>query len=148
MAAWALIGLILMAGVAWAQDYELIWRGAEPGMTISEGGPYQVMGAIGGSTPGSLQGGAYEWTGDLAGYGEASPQPVSPVLTVTLTTDGLLVSWPASGEAFVLQSATGIEPGLSWTQVTEPYAVHGDRLEVIVEPGLDALFLRLGPAQP
>jgi len=148
MAARAVLGLILMAGAARAQNYELIWRGAEPGMTTSEGGPYQVMGRIGGSTPESLQGGAYEWTGDLAGYVAAALLPVSPVLTVTRTTDGILVSWPASGEAFVLQAAAGLAPGLPWTQVMGPYAVRGDRREVIVEPGPDALFLRLGSVQP
>lgn len=64
-----------------------------------------------------------------------------PVLTLTKTSESAVLSWPACGSNFVLETAAALAPPLCWTLVTNPPALIGDALTVTVDgPPACSLF--------
>jgi hypothetical protein len=65
-----------------------------------------------------------------------------PPLSIGAATNGMIVSWPTSVTAFVLQQSSTAEIG-SWTDVTNAPVVAGDFNQLIVFPTASQGFYRL-----
>jgi hypothetical protein len=75
--------------------------------------------------------------------GPDSLEITSPTLTVTLTGQTLVLSWPASATGFALQSAGQVGPGANWVAVTTPPTTADGVNSVSLTIGGEAQFYRL-----
>jgi hypothetical protein len=73
--------------------------------------------------------------------GGVLPEPQATLAVARDAGGNIRLSWPASAEGFVLQSAN-VMPG-DWQNASEPAVVEGDQQVVIIEPTADARYFRL-----
>jgi hypothetical protein len=104
--------------------------------------------------PGSTYG-FFSVARDNAGNLEASPasaeatttvtgQPSAPPLQIRLLTNGIVqVSWPTSAVNYVLQTIPALNSSSSWSTVTDPPSVVGDRFMLTFSAQDGARYYRL-----
>jgi len=87
----------------YGQNYTIDWFKIAGGGGTSAGGSYSVSGTIGQAEAGAtLNGGQYSLTGGFWGMIAAVQMAGSPLLSITKSGNGVLISWPNSGN-FTLQ---------------------------------------------
>jgi hypothetical protein len=106
------------AWLAWAADYSIDWFTIDGGGGTSTGGVYAVSGTIGQPDAGRMSGGQYTLEGGFWGVVAAIQTPGGPLLSVTRTNGGVMVSWPKPADGWVLEQTNRITglPG-AWPQV-------------------------------
>jgi streptogramin lyase len=66
-----------------------------------------------------------------------------PTLQILLSADQVVLSWPVAASNFVLETAGTLDPGASWTALTNGVATSGENYFLTNEVGADAAFFRL-----
>jgi hypothetical protein len=74
--------------------------------------------------------------------------PLRPRLTVTPTTEGLVVSWPATATNYQLQSSPALGAHANWTPVTQSPSLQNNINSVSLSTSQSQAFLRLVTADP
>jgi len=97
-----LAACLALAGSAPGQNYALDWFTIDGGGGTSSGGPYALAGTIGQPDAGTMSGGAFRLVGGFWGI-TASIQSPAPVLSVTIASGTVVVSWPRSAEGSTLE---------------------------------------------
>jgi hypothetical protein len=69
------------------------------------------------------------------------PQP--PALTLTLALPNVILSWPASGATFTLQTTPAVAPAADWTPASATYATNGAVVSATVPASSTTAFFRL-----
>ena len=76
--------------------------------------------------------GGSRWSLPLNGASEYRWTNPPPRLSIMLTNQGELVSWPASADNFVLEAATDLAPPANWNPVTNPLTNTNGQISVIL----------------
>src|SRR5512140_1573972 len=95
---------VLVPAISLAQSYSIDWHTIAGGGGTSSGGRYALTGTIGQhDAADALMGGAYALTGGFWGVTSTVQTDGAPALTVALSGNSLVVSWPSSAADLVLQ---------------------------------------------
>ena len=77
-----------------------------------------------------------------------APQTIGPViklpLKIELLSDAIVVTWPATNSSSVLQYASSLAPGATWTPLSAPPSVVGGEYFAVLDRTQNARFFRLG----
>ena len=84
-------------------------------------------------------GGGFSFTG---GFWSAVQLPGSPLLTITLTGNRAVVSWPSPSTGFLLQQNANLNTA-NWVPASEAVADNGTNRFIIVNPPAGRRFYRL-----
>lgn len=143
-----LLGL-LIPGISFAQSYTIDWHKAAGGGGTSTGATYQVSGTIGQpDAGGAMTGGPvsgtnyYSLTGGFWSLISVVQTAGLPNLTVTLSGNSVIISWPGTG-SYTLQQNAGLALANGWA--TSGYSVstsNGTNSITITSPSGN-LFFRL-----
>lgn len=134
-----LVGSLVLAH---AQNYGISWYKIAGGGGSSTGGVYSVTGTIGQPDAGHLVGGNYAIDGGYWGIIAAVQTAGAPLLTVTLASPNVLVSWPAPSTGFILQQ--NFDPGTTnWTTVGQSIQTTNGSNFVTVPSSVGNKFFRL-----
>jgi hypothetical protein len=139
---WTLLALLLLTpALMSAQQYSINWYKISGGGGTSTNSTYQVTGTIGQpDAGGTMSGGNYSLTGGfLAIY--AVQTAGLPNLTVTYSSNSVIVSWPNTG-SYTLQQNSNLAGG-NW--VTSGYTVStaNGTNSITITPPTGNLFFRL-----
>jgi DNA-binding beta-propeller fold protein YncE len=66
-----------------------------------------------------------------------------PALQILLSANQVVLSWPAAASNFVLETARTLDPGASWTALTNGIAISGNNYFLTNEVGAGPAFFRL-----
>jgi len=139
-----LLGTVILAQ---AQTYNISWfkvagGGGSSSGTATNGTVYAISGTIGQPDAGYLSGGNYAITGGFWGVIGAIQTPGAPLLTITVASPNVLISWPASATGFTLQKNSNLNT-TNWTSVSQSTnVVSGTNIVTVPAPGGN-LFFRL-----
>ncbi len=75
-----------------------------------------------------------------------APAPSAPALSIARTDGDLLLSWPATPAGFQLQSTSSLNPGHTWSPVTESVSTNANVLSVALPISSGQQFFRLRKA--
>lgn len=144
-----LFGLLAPA-LAQAQNYSIDWFKIAGGGGISSGTNgstiYTVSGTIGQQDAGTaMTGGNFSLTGGFWSLFALVQLNGSPVLTISLTNNTAVVSWPYPSTGFVLQTNNNLANSNHWANFTGATNVIGGSNSVSVTPRAGDLFFRLAP---
>lgn len=117
----------MAAALTASAQYSIDWFTVAGGGGTSTGGVYTVSGTIGQSDAGTMSGGNYTLQGGFWSVVGVVQTPNAPYLALTRAGSNVILSWPASGTTFNLQSALALTPKpTSWVAVTPaPVTVAG-----------------------
>jgi len=133
------IALALFAGLfyASAQPYTIDWFTIDGGGGMNgTGGTFTLSGTIGQPDAGILGGGMLDggfW--GLVG-------PLQPLLTITRSSNNIIISWPSPSTGFVLQENTDLSGGV-WNNVAQVPSDNGVIKSVTGPPSSVAKYYRL-----
>jgi len=89
-----------------------------------------VSGTIGQPDAGTMSGGSYTLQGGFWGVISAVQMPGAPYLTVTRSTNAVVVSWPLPAEGWVLETTNALpQIAAPWPQIPPPYLTNGANLQ-------------------
>ena len=126
---------LLARGLACAQNFAIDWFTIDGGGGTSSGGAYSLSGTIGQPDAGRMSGGGYTLEGGFWSADSLLQTPGAPLLTATLSSQAVVISWPLPATDWVLdQSDEPTTPSLSWRQVLFPYTTNATHISVTI-PG-------------
>lgn len=140
----AALAFLVIVLLVHAQQYSIDWYKVAGGGGTSTGGVYSVSGTIGQHDAGGpLTGGSYSLSGGFWTLISVVQTPGLPDLTVTHSSNSVIVSWPDTG-AYTLQQNSDLANSGGWT--TSGYAItiaNGTNSITIHPPSPNHLFFRL-----
>ncbi len=140
----AIFTTIFMVGVLVAlAQYSIDWYTIDGGGGTSTGGVYTVSGTIGQPDAGRMSGGPYSLEGGFWGIVNIVQTPGAPLLTITSSGGGVVLSWPAPSTGWVLQQNPDLATTNAWANVPGSPVVVGTNNTVTVAPALGNRFYRL-----
>ena len=114
---WSLVLLATMNLLA--QSYSVDWFTIDGGGGVSSGGSYTLSGTIGQPDAGTLSGGNYTLEGGFwPGIVLPSSTGVAPTLSIQLSDNNVVVSWPSPSTGFVLQQTASLGTP-TWNNVVQ-----------------------------
>lgn len=126
-----------------AQTFDLSWFSIDGGGGTSSGGAYSVSGTIGQPDAGVLSGGNYTIVGGFWSAIAAVPgSPESPQLSVSVSGQNVILSWPSPSTGFALQSSTSLNPA-AWQAVQQTANDNGTTVSVTLTAPAGNMFYRL-----
>lgn len=135
--------IVSMALSARGQAYDLSWFTIDGGGGTSSGGTYSVTGTIGQPDAGVLSGGDYTIVGGFwSAVSAASVSPASPELSVSVSGNNVIISWPSSASGFTLQQSSSLNPA-TWEAVQQTINNNGTTMSIIVTAPAGNMFYRL-----
>ena len=137
-------GLMVSAAVsARAQNYDLAWSTIDGGGGSSSGGTYSVTGTIGQPDAGVLTGGNYTLVGGFWSAFAATPSsPASPQLSVSVSGQNVVISWPSPSSGFTLEQNSSLDPA-TWQAAPQTVQDNGTVISVTVPAAAGNMFFRL-----
>ena len=141
-----LLGLGLIASAAFsarAQTYDLAWSAIDGGGGTSSGGTFSVTGTIGQPDAGVLTGGNYTLVGGFWSAFAATPSsPAAPQLSVSVSGQNVIISWPSPSTGFTLEQNTSLDPA-TWQAAPQTVHDNGTVITIIVPAAAGNMFFRL-----
>jgi hypothetical protein len=136
------IPLLLAALAVHAQTYSIDWYKVAGGGGTSGNGHYSLSGTIGQpDAGGTMTGGGFAVTGGFWSIIAAVPTAGLPDLIITRSGNGVLISWPATGN-YILQQNANLSTS-AWTPGNYPITTaNGTNSVTIISPAGN-LFFRL-----
>jgi hypothetical protein len=137
----SLIGLALLMGVlsVAAQPYTIDWYTVDGGGAMNiGGGTYIVSGTIGQPDAGRMLGGNDSIDGGFWGLIALVP----PRLTITRSSNNVIICWPSPSTGFKLQQSVGLAPA-TWTDVGQAPVDNGTTKCVTLPIAAATTFYRL-----
>jgi hypothetical protein len=126
-----------------AQTYDLSWFAIDGGGGTSSGGIYSVSGTIGQPDAGVLSGGDYTLVGGFWSAIAAAPStPASPQMSVSVSGQNVIISWPSPSTGFTLQESTSLNPA-TWEAVQQTVKDNGTTVSLILTAPAGNMFYRL-----
>jgi hypothetical protein len=139
-------GSCLVASIALsarAQTYDISWFSIDGGGGTSSGGIYSVTGTIGQPDAGVLSGGNYSIVGGFWSAIAATPgSPASPQLSVSVSGQEVIISWPSPSTGFTLQENTSLNPA-TWQGVQQTITDNGTTKSITLTAPAGNTFYRL-----
>jgi len=137
-----LLGVALLAGESLrAQNYSIDWYTIAGGGGTSSGGNFAVSGTIGQPAAGTMSGGNFSLTGGFWSLISAVQSPGAPYLTITLSGNHAVLSWPATA-GFNLQDSASLMSG-SWLPAFAALSTNNGTVSATVPAGSGYQFYRL-----
>ncbi len=135
---WLAIVLLAIGSPAHAQPYSVNWYKIAGGGGTSTNAQYAVSGTIGQPDAGGpMTGGGFSVTGGFWSL-FALQTPGAPLLTITVSNNQAIVSWPLSATGFTLQTNNNLATG-TWSN----YAGTVVNNSVTNSPPSGTVFFRL-----
>jgi len=108
---------LLIPTISFAQSYAIDWFKVSGGGGTSTNGQFSVSGTIGQADAGGpMTGGTYSVTGGFWAL-SAVQTPGAPLLTITISGNQAIVSWPSSATGWTLQTNNNLGAG-TWSNYT------------------------------
>jgi hypothetical protein len=127
-----------------AQTYSIDWSTIDGGGGTSTGGVYSVTGTVGQPDAGAtMSGGNYSLDGGFWSFVAAVQIPGSPLLTVTRSGNGVIVSWPSPSTGFMLQQNSNVANTNGWFAYSGTVNDDGTTKSVTNAPPTGNLYFRL-----
>ena len=140
LGSWLMVTAAVPAG---AQTYDLSWFCIAGGGGTSSGGMYSVSGTIGQADTSVLSGGNYTIEGGFWSATVALPSsPWSPQLSVSVSGQNIIISWPSPSTGFTLQQSASLNPA-TWEAVPQPVNNNGTTMSVTLTAPAGDMFYRL-----
>jgi hypothetical protein len=138
------LGLIVSAAFsARAQPYDLAWWTIDGGGGTSSGGTYSVTGTIGQPDAGVLSGGNYTLEGGFWSAFAATPtSPAGPQLSVSVSGQNVIISWPSPSTGFTLEQNTSLDPA-TWEAAQQTVNDNGTIMSIVAPAPAGNMFYRL-----
>ena len=138
------LGFLLLPMVAGAQNYSISWYKVSGGGGTSTGGNYAVSGTIGQADAGHMSGGNYTLDGGFWALVAPIQMPGAPLLTITLSNQVALISWPVASGSFALQQNLSLAQPASWSSTVPLSSNVVNGMNVVTVPVSGGpLFFRL-----
>jgi hypothetical protein len=137
------VSVLLFSLQGYAQSYSVDWSTVDGGGGISTGGVYTVNGTIGQPDAGNMSGGNFAVQGGFWSALSLVQTPGAPPLSIMLTTNSVVVSWPLPATGWTLQQNTGSLSSSNWTDVTSGIQDVASVRVLIVTPPTGERFYRL-----
>jgi len=136
-----LLSVLLMPALGFAQNYSIGWYKVAAGGGTSTGGVYSVSGTIGQpDASGAMTGGAYSLSGGFWSL-YAVQMPGLPFLSISHSGNGVVVSWPNTGN-YNLQTNGNLNAS-SWIIFGGTVTTANGTNSVTITPPTGNLFFRL-----
>ena len=141
-----LFGLLIPA-LSLAQSYSITWYKVAGGGGTSSGtngaGTFSVSGTIGQpDASGAMSGGSYSVTGGFWSLISVVQTPGAPTLNITYTGGSVIVSWPYTSTAFVLQQNSSLS-ATNWIGSSLVVSSNSASNSVTITSPAGNLFFRL-----
>jgi hypothetical protein len=143
------IGLLALLAVTVApraaESYTINWYKIAGGAGTSANGQYSVSGTIGQHDAGTaITGGNYSLTGGFWGLVTAVQVPRAPLLTITHSGNGVVISWPTPSTGFILQQNNNLADATGWSNFGGTVNDNGFTRSITNSPPVvGSLFFRL-----
>jgi hypothetical protein len=133
------LGAIVAAA---APNYSVNWYAVAGGGGVSTNGSYAVNGTIGQSDAGTMTGGSYAVDG---GYWAVSvvQTPGAPVLAITKSGAGVVISWPSSATNYILQQNLTLTNASGWVGYSGTVSSNGPVMSTTIAAPSGMLYFRL-----
>jgi hypothetical protein len=133
----------LLTMLGFSQQYSIDWFKIAGGGGTSTNGPYALSGTAGQPDAGHMTGGNYTLDAGFWGIIAAVQTPGAPALTVTLSGNNVIISWPSPSTGFVLQENSGVNNAAGWGTFSGPVNDNGTTRSVTISPPIGNEFFRL-----
>ncbi len=124
-------------------QYSLDWYEAAGGGGMSTGGVYSLSGTIGQPDAGTMSGGDFTLTGGFWSLIAVVPTPSAPRLTITLSGNRVIVSWPYPSTGFSLQQNSNVANPGGWSAYGGTVNTDNGVNSITLTPSVGPLFFRL-----
>jgi hypothetical protein len=139
-----IVCIVLFALNTTAQVYSINWCKIAGGGGTSTNGQYSVSATVGQHDAGTpMTGGSYSLTGGFWGLIAVVQTPGAPLLTITRSTNSVVVSWPSPSSGYALQQNSNLANAAGWSSFGGTVNDNGVTKSVINNPPIGNLFFRL-----
>ena len=139
----ALVAAVLFPLIAQAQNYSIDWSKISGGGGTSSGGNYSLSGTIGQHDAGQMSGGNFTLDGGFWSLASVVQTPGSPLLTLTVSGNSYILSWPAASTGFRLEVNSNLGNTNSWGTVPQGQSTNSGVISVTVPASAGNNFFRL-----
>ena len=136
------VGLLIPA-LSQGQDYSVNWYKIAGGGGTSTNGQYSVSGTIGQPDAGAaMSGGNYSLTGGFWSVISVVQTAGAPLLTITHSGNGVIVSWPVTA-GYILQQNNNLSVPAGWGASGYTITPNNGTNSITITPPAGNLFFRL-----
>ena len=105
-----------------AQPDAIDWFTIDGGGGASTNGQYALAGTAGQPDAEVIRGGVFTLNGGFWGLMAALQTPDGPFLTIAISNNNVVISWPAPADGWLLHVTTVLSSsGVVWTEILPPY---------------------------
>jgi len=133
---------MLLSFSARAQNYSIDWHTIAGGGGTSSGGNYSLSGTIGQPATSTMSGGNYSLTGGFWSIISLVQTPGAPLLSIMLSGNNAIISWPSAAGGFQLQDSASLTGG-TWTATSGTQSTNSGIISITVPAVSGHSFYRL-----